>query len=526
MSLSWKRWLPAVLLLGLVLPFVGKPVHIDDANFLTLAQGARLDPWRPHAIPVNWQGRTEAAFEVLSNPPGIGWWLAPVVDAPAWLQHLWMLPWLGLLVLGARSLGRRFGGDGTAGVLLIGSAPLVVLAAQSLTPDLPLIAVTAAGLGGYLAAVDQRRRGAAAGWALLAGSAVLFRYSGLCLIPLLVLYPLLRRRPPWPALLGALPLLLLLAHDLHAYGRLHLVAMGSFQSVSGTGWLSYRKLVAALAMLGAAGVLPLIAARVGWRALVPGFVGAFLGLGAAIGSGLGTGAALWTAACAGAGAAVLLAHALAPVGEEGRADLLFLLAWALGGLLFLLLLRFTAGRYWLPFLPAVALAWLRLRPGRGLIAAAVGLQVLLALALSVDDLAMARVGREAALAVDREATARAPQCEDGAGERVFAGHWGWQHQLEQLGWRSLEDEERLRVGALLAVAEAPWPQEPAAGSCLELLWERSYPDRWPGPRVHSLAGRANLHAFVIAGSPPVETYVPWTLAGDPREHIALYRACD
>jgi hypothetical protein len=526
MSLSWKRWLPAALLLGLVLPFSGKPVHIDDANFLTLAQGARLDPWRPHDIPVNWQGSTEAAFDVLSNPPGIGWWLAPVLDGPLWVQHLWMLPWLLLLTWGARRLGRRFGGDGDAALLLIGSAPLVVLAAQSLTPDLPLIALTAAGLGGYLGAVDEGRGRAAAGWALVAGSAVLFRYSGLCLIPLLLLYPALRRKIPWAGLAGLAPLLLLLAHDLHAYGRLHLVAMGGFQSISNTGWLSYRKLVAALAMFGAAGVLPVLAFRVGWRALIPAFVGAFLGLGAAIGSELSAPTALWTAACTGAGAAVLLGPLATIRAEEGRSDLLFLLAWALGGLAFLLLLRFTAGRYWLPFLPAVALAWLRLRPGRRLLALAVGAQVVLALLLSVDDYAMARAGRDAALAVDREATARATQCEDGAGERVFAGHWGWQHQLEQLGWRGLEDEELLRVGALLAVAEAPWPQEPAAGSCLELLWERSVPDRWPGPRVHSLAGRANLHAFVIAGQPPVETYVPWTLADDPRDHIALYRACD
>ncbi len=522
-----RRWLACVaLLLGLVLPFLAKPVHVDDANFLALARGARADWWRPHDLPVNWQGSTERAFDVLSNPPGIGWWLAPVVDAPEPVLHLWMLAWVPLLALGAWRLGRRFGGDGVAGVLLLGTAPVTLLAAQGLTPDLPLLALVAAGMGGFLHAVDRDRSVAAAGWAVLAGCAVLFRYSGVALLPLLLLYPLLHGRRPWPALAGLVPLALLLLHDLHAYGQLHLLAMTGFQSTSTGGWSLLRKLVAALAMLGAAGVLPVVALQ-RWRgALLPGLVGLGLGLGAAHASGLPPGQALWTGACAAAGAAVLLGSLLTPGRGAARADSLFLLAWALGGLCFLLMLRFTAARYWLPFLPAVALAWLRLRPSRAVLAAAVGAQVALGLALSADDLAMARVGRAAALEVDARAAQHAVQCEPGTAERVLAGHWGWQHYLERLGWRSLEDEERLPVGALFATMDAPWPQQPHADTCLELVWERSYPAAWPGPRVHTAAGHANLHAFVVAGSPPVDSYAPWSLATDPRDHAALYRVCE
>jgi len=534
MSSSSRPWLLCTaLLLGLALPFVGKPVHIDDANFLALARGARLDLWRPHAVPINWQGTTERAFDVLSNPPGIGWWLAPVATAPEWVQHLWMLPWLVLLALGAWRLGRRFGGDGAAGVLLLGTAPIAVLAAQSLTPDLPLLALTVAGLGGFIAAVDAGRQRAAAGWAVVAGSAVLFRYSGVTLLPLLLLYPLLMGRKPWGALAGFVPLVLLSLHDLHAYGTLHVVAMTGFQSSAWSGWELIRKQVAALAMLGAAGVLPFIVPVGRWRrlgvaVLVAALIGMFCGRGAVYMAGMPLGAAVWTGLCAGAGALMLLGPVLIAEDSprEARPERLFLTAWALGGFLFLLALRFTAARYWLPFLPAVALAWLRLRPSRTQLIFAVGLQVLLALGLSVDDLAMARIGRDAAYAVDAGADAHATQCEDGSGERVFAGHWGWQHYLEGSGWRSLEDEERLLPGTLLAVAETPWPQEPAADICLEKLWEQRYPDAWPGPRVHTAAGFANLHASLVAGQPPVVTFVPWTLASDPYEWVVLYRVCD
>jgi len=292
------------LLLGLSLPFAGKPVHLDDANFLRLAAGARADPWRPHAISINWQGTTERAFDVLSNPPGIGWWLAPVADAPIWGMHLWMLLWLPLAVWGAWTLGARFAGRGAEAAVLLVGGPLGLLAAQSLMPDLPLLACTLAGLGGL-----TRERGPALArrwpWALLVGAAALFRYSGAALVPLVALWALLHRdrRAALTLTMGAAaPLTLLLLHDLHAYGQPHLVAMLGFQSAEGGGGrAAARKLVAAVAMLGGAGVLPLLG-RLRSRA-VGALVGVALGaVGAALShqSGVPLAATLLAGAAGGA----------------------------------------------------------------------------------------------------------------------------------------------------------------------------------------------------------------------------------
>jgi hypothetical protein len=44
--------------------------------------------------------------------------------------------------------------------------------------------------------------------------------------------------------------------------------------------------------------------------------------------------------------------------------------------------------------------------------------------------------------------------------------------------------------------------------------------------VHTAAGAANAHAYLVAGKPPVETYAPWTLANDPYDEVTLYRACE
>ncbi len=481
------RLLSALVGLGLVLPFVDKPVHIDDANFLRLAQGAASDPWRPHEVLINWQGQTERAFDVLSNPPGIAWWLAPVAEAPVIVQHLWMLPWLLLALWGAHELGKAVLGEGRNLGLLVATSPLVVLAGQALTPDLPLLACTLAGIGGFL------NRGS--GWALVAGCAVLFRYSGLCLIPLMGLIGLQRRRPG--ALLVVLPLLALVAHDLHAYGEVHLLAMGSFQSVANTPWELFRKGVAALAMLGGAGLLGLLAPR-GWPGAV---VGACLGLLAAWLSGQAAFGAAMTVLCAASGGALV-----ATLRWSSPTDRM-LLAWGAGGLLFLLTLRFAAARYQLPFMAAFALAALRLKPPRRWIQATVALQVLLAVGLSWDDRAFARAQQDLA-----------EELAD-VGPGSFAGHWGWQHHLEEAGWTPLEEDGQAQ--SVHAEAMAPWPQQPDPAQSCELVRELSAPDTFWGPRTHS--SRANLHAYVVAGDPPVETYAPWAFSSEPYDRVRLWR---
>jgi hypothetical protein len=77
----------------------------------------------------------------------------------------------------------------------------------------------------------------------------------------------------------------------------------------------------------------------------------------------------------------------------------------------------------------------------------------------------------------------------------------------------------------LAVAETPWPQSPDPEICLKRERSLAVPDRWPGPRVHTGRGAANLHAFVVAGEPPLETYAPWSWSNEPYERVALYSVC-
>ncbi len=488
-----RAGLLCAVLFALQIPWLLRPVDVDEANFLGLARGAAVDFARPHDIRINWSGTTERAFDVLSNPPGIAWWLAPVASQPVWVQRVWMLPWILLAVFGARRLGRRFGvGDETATVLL--AAPIALISWPSLMPDGPLYACTLAGVGGFVDAIDRRRP--AAGWALLAGCAALFRYSGVTLMPLLALYALLHRRRPWAALAAWVPIGLLGVHDELVYGAWHLIAMTKFQSTSNSlfGWT--HKGVAALAMLGGAAALPLFRWR--WSALAGAVVGALAG------SIFGVTEAIFVAA---GGASLASAVAFWTRDPVQRRDRLWLAAWAGGGWLFLLTLRFVATRYWLAFLPGVLLALPLGRWRRVWIAAS----VLLGLALAADGELQARSSQ---LLADHVAA---------LGTGTFTGHWGWQWELEAKGWRALEAGERPPRNSLVAIPRQAWPQR-ADVTCPQVVWQGSAkpPFLWL-PRGYSEEGRANIHGNWIAGPPMLPTVLPWTFASDAYEQVVLCR---
>ncbi len=497
-----RGWLlVAAVALLLTAPFLGKPFHVDDPTFLRLAEGAARDPWRPHAIEINWIGTTRPAFEVLSNPPGLAWWLAPVRSGPEWRVHLWIGVWLVPLLWGARRLGDELAGDGLGLALLLVSSPIVALAAQSAMPDLPLLACTAAGLGGFLTA---RRHSWI--WALVAGGSVLFRYSGLCVVLLVLLAGIQRGR--WRPALAALAAPLALAlHDGLAYGSLHLLSAAEFQRPAISAWPAFRRGAAAIAMLGGAGILPVLAwkGRVAWACAAGG---AGLGLGTALLSGHDAFQLATTVVHMVAGAVTLGAL------RWGARDDRFVLAWGLGGLAFLLLPLFAATRYWLPFLPALALAGLRLAPTRRRLATAVALQASVALGVSIDDFRLARAYRDAAAEVAA------------LGPGTVAGHWGFQHYLERAGWKPLE-AGRAPATERLAVAWQPWPQPPAPGSCPDVERTIELPDRFPGPRVLTARGAANVHSYLIAPVPPRETlvrsYAPWSFSNEPYDRVLVLR---
>jgi hypothetical protein len=478
-----------LLLLGLSLPFLGKPVHIDDANFIAMARAAAAHPWTPHDFLINWSGSTERAFDVLSNPPGIAWWLAPVSNSSVIWQHLWMLPWLIVAATGAHRLGTRIAGRGSLASLLICGAPIGMLASHALTPDLPLLACT---LWGADALLDKDR---SAKGALVLGAGALFRYSALALLPLVFAWSWLngdRRNAVRLFALSALPMALLAVHDLMAYGSIHVLAMTGFQAVSNGPDELFHKAVATTAAFGGAAVLPILCWAVPRRSAAGAVIGALVGLGAASWAGQTDAAAVATIVAVAAGGASF-------AGACTARDTLdkWLLLWLAVGFIFLLGLRFSAARYWIPFYAPVVLIGLKRSP---LVLARIAtvLTVVLSVALAIDDVDLATSQQKAA----QQAAA--------AGPGHVAGHWGFQHHLTDAGWTTVEDDQALPPGVWVATSSAAWPQVPA-NECFDFEAVIPFVDPRPGLRVQTAEGGANIHGHMLAGDPPLRVFAPWSV---------------
>lgn len=492
-----KKTVTVLLSIGLGILFLSKPVHLDETNFLALLQG---DFWSPHNIRINWQGKEEFAFDVLSNPPGIAWWLWLVKDQPVFLLRLWMLPWTALCAWGAWNLGEYFVNRGASCSLLVIASPIFFLSNGSLMPDMPLMGCVIGGFGGLV--YSERRSWC---WAFLIGLGFLFRYSAITMIPLVFLWGVIHRGTRtgiWYAMWSLLPVLFLCFHDILVYQKWHFIEMFAFQSVDRSLWDILRKLSSALAMLAGGCCLPILCrTNDGW---IGAGVGVVIGAVMVALSDFSGWVAGWSIFWIAAGGGVI-ANGV----RVSKPKKVFLLVWLVGGLIFLVLLRFVATRYWAPFfIPAILLGVEHAKAWQ--IRLTILCSFVLGLGLAADDFELAKAQRDLAWVVGHDKTG------------VFAGHWGWQYYMEDQGWKAIDDDSIIPNGVYFASSAISWPQEPSV-SCLEQQEVYSIADKWPGPRVHTASGRGNFHSYVISGL--TETYAPWSWGDDPHDTVTLWVAC-
>ncbi len=255
------RFLPHLALLGALLPFVNKAVHVDDAAYLAVAGWMRFDLWTPYNQYLNWLGEPRRAFETIASPfghPLLLSLLMPLAGGREWIFHAAYLVFPVIVLEAVLRLARRFLG-GIAGaspamitlaVLLCILNPAFIVTAGSLMPDLPMLAAYFGGLALVIRGIDEDRPGLAAGGGFAAGLSAIFRYNGLTVIPLILLYGGSRRRlstgtlklTVLAALTAAVPFGLWCAQNIAAYGETHFHAMVRFENTLPAGeiwWIRY-----------------------------------------------------------------------------------------------------------------------------------------------------------------------------------------------------------------------------------------------------------------------------------------------
>ena len=451
----------ALLTLALLLPFVGKPLHIDDPMYVWTAQHIVQHPLDFYGLSVNWLGAVESMATAQQNPPGVAYWLALVGALFGWSEpalHTGMLVPAVLAVIGVWLLAPRLGAPPALAALSLLAMPGFLVSSTTVMADVPALAFWIWAVLAWVAGLEQRKTGWLVAGALLSSLCIVTKFVGLALIPLLLAYTLAKSRRLEPRfLLLLIPVTVTLtyrARMLSRYGVDPFAAASAFSyfergkgaSVSELPWIG-------LIFLGGTCLPTLFLSGWIFSRRVLGFSGLFLlvvigtllwmqtlgGCPLRPPEGLRWGLVLQLALFTLSGALVF-PLALQHLWRRRSAEAILLALWVGGIFVFGSLLNWTTNvRALLPAAPAVAILLAAeakvLRPrafgiSSGLFAV-LGICLLAGLLVAQGDEAFARSAREAAQEIARTHLR--------VGQRLwYQGAWGFQYYMEREGAKKID----------------------------------------------------------------------------------------
>ncbi len=436
----------AAVTLGALVPFLGKPFHIDDPLFLWIAQQIACHPLDPYGFTVNWSSFVQPMSEVMQNPPLCSYYAAAIGSVFGWseiaLHAAFLIPALAA-TLGTFAVARRLCPRPLFAALLTLFTPVFMISAGNVMCDVMLLAFWVMAIASWMSALEQEQIWRFVLAAALISAAALTKYFGIALVPLLFVYTLARdRRLRWPLLFLLLPIAILALYDLltarlygHGLFTSALSASASIAAATRPGRLA--ELLIALAFTGGcllstlsflifqkrivllAAALVLVAFCAAFRSEVVSWV--YLE---------GNTLPVWLQgglfATAAAGLLVLAGMHFAQRRDAGS---ILLLAWIFGTFVFAAFLNWSVtGRTILPLAPPTAILIVRCGASINQLSRrfCFALFSVLSLLLTTADFREAECGRSAARHFQNEFQATS--------DRVrFLGHWGFQYYMQNSG---------------------------------------------------------------------------------------------
>lgn len=463
-----------------LLPFCGKAFHIDDPLFIWSAQQITRHPLDPFGFQVTWDRTLTPMSQVTKNPPLTCYYAAAIGAIAGWSEqtlHLWFLLPAVALVLGTYLLAQHLTSSPLFAVLATLLTPGVIVSASSIMSDVLMLGLWIWAIVLWLEGFQPQKSWKLLASSLLMAAAALTKYFAISLVPLLLVYSLVKHRHLEKKLLYlAVPIAALIAyqswtHALYGHGMFSDAVMFAPQRISGAPHWTLVSLLTCAAFVGGCALSVLLLAPLLWSrrvlllaaAAAGGFVaGGWIVLRTHLSAtrmgpillqhwGI-TGVEL--AVCIGAGISII-ALAFLDLWKNRDADSLLLALWVLGTFFFAAFVNWAINaRSVLPLVPAAAIlaarrldaprksGFKRLRTAATLLVLASGLT---SMEVAESDAALANSAREAATRLHKRTQ----------GEKAavwFQGHWGFQYYMQQLGFRPFDFQKcTLNPGDLLIV---------------------------------------------------------------------------
>jgi hypothetical protein len=439
----------AIFLLFTLGPFLNKAVHIDDSLFVWTGEQILKHPGDFDGFDANWYGYTASMASINCNPPATSYLLAGIMAVFG--EHEVFLHAAMLLVAFAAAAGifqlaKLWCGRPLPGTFIAMSAPVFLVSATTLMCDLPMLAWWIWSVVFWERALKSGRALEYFFAALLAGLAVLTKYSALTLLPVLPILGVLRKKNlswwlPWLAIpVAMIGLYQFGTARLYGHGLISAAADYASQTRFGVtgGWLN--KIILGVAYLGGC-LLPVLffAPRL-WRKRELVFGGGIIlatawaiSLFSGIGHEFGLLFQLQMMLLLANGIHLLLL-ALAELARRRDATSWVLALWLSGGILFAAVLNWTvSARSFLPLAPVSAILVVRglarkpfaaCKPGPSFWP--VALSTTVSLMVAGADYLLANSGRAAA----QQIAAAYPSA---TSKMWFQGHCGFQFYYQKSG---------------------------------------------------------------------------------------------
>ncbi|MCC6797335.1 MAG: glycosyltransferase family 39 protein [Candidatus Hydrogenedentes bacterium] len=217
-----RQWFVAIILPALLLlPFINKPIHIDDAAYIAIAKHITQHPYDYYGVSLNWEGVSAPVYQWHASPPLANIYLACIgalFGWQEWVLHMgFLLPAI-LASLGTFTLARRLCKRPLIAVAATCCTPAFVVSGTTLMLDMWLLAFILLSIASWIEGMQTHNLRWLAFAALCAGLAAWSKYFGIVLIPLLAGYTLIFNKRPTICLLFLLiPIAMIAVEQVYCY---------------------------------------------------------------------------------------------------------------------------------------------------------------------------------------------------------------------------------------------------------------------------------------------------------------------
>src|ERR1051325_11542009 len=194
---GWKypKTILVLVTLACLLPFAAKAFHMDDPLFIWAGRQMQIRCWDPYGLDVNWYGSPMPMHEGTKNPPLACAMIALIIwifGENEWALHISFLCQAIAVILGVYALARGLCDHPIHAALAALFTPVFMVSSTTLMCDVLMLALWVWAVVFWIRGLQNNQPLLLVFAALLIGACSLAKYFGIALIPLLLVYSVMR----------------------------------------------------------------------------------------------------------------------------------------------------------------------------------------------------------------------------------------------------------------------------------------------------------------------------------------------